>query len=159
MKNPRYILASLAVIVSLASSSVWAQEGPNRPQPKPVTLDGKTTAILVLDLHSRCEDPKEICAKLMPGLGEFLEKVRPSGVFIVYTVSSEQKGKPTAEIAAPLKRRASEPVIYPQGFDKFIGGELEGLLKPKGIKSVVIVGASAHIAVLHTAAARPAVTR
>lgn len=131
---------------------LWAQEAPIKPEAKPVKLDSKTTAILVLDLHTRCHDPKQICSKLMPGLGEFLEKARASSVSIVYTVSSEQKGKPEGEIATPLKRREGEPVIYPQGFDKFIGGELEGLLKPKGIKSVVIVGSSAHIAVLHTAA-------
>lgn len=132
--------------------ALWSQEGPIKPEAKPVKLDSKTTAILVLDLHTRCHDPKQICSKLMPGLGEFLEKARASSVSIVYTVSSEQKGKPEGEIATPLKRRQGEPVIYPQGFDKFWGGELEGLLKPRGIKSVVVVGSSAHIAVLHTAA-------
>ncbi len=144
-----FLIPFLAAFLPLA---LWAQEGPNKPQPQAVTLDSKTTAILVLDLHTRCHDPKQICSKLMPGLGEFLEKARASSASIIYTVSSEEKGKPSAEIATPLKRRSSEPVVYPQGFDKFIGGELEGLLKPKGIKSVVIVGSSAHIAVLHTAA-------
>ena len=61
------------------------------------------------------------------------------------------KGKPSGEIAAPLKRREGEQVIYPQGVDKFWGGELDGLLEPKGIKTLIITGSSAHIAVLHTA--------
>ena len=151
MKKLSYVVGALAMMLSLSGSGGWTAEGPNKPQPQPVTLDGKTTAVLVLDLHTRCHNSKEICFKLMPGLGEFLERARPSGVSIIYTVSSGQKGKPSGEIATPLKRRPEEPVIYPQGFDKFIGGELEGLLKPKGIKSVVVVGASAHIAVLHTA--------
>ena len=140
-----------ALLAAFLPFALWAQEGPNKPQPQPVTLDGKTTAILVLDLHTRCHNPKQICSKLMPGLGELLEKARASSVSIVYTVSSGEKGKPSGEIATPLKRRDGEPVIYPHGFDKFQGGELEGLLKSKGIKSVVVVGSSAHIAVLHTA--------
>jgi nicotinamidase-related amidase len=127
-----------------------AQEGPNRPQPKPLALETKTAAILVLDLSVRCHDPKQVCSKLMPGLGEFLEKARASSATIIYTVS-EPKGTPQAEVAAPLKRRNSEPVIYPNGFDKFFGGELQEMLKPKGVKSVVIVGASTHVGVLYTA--------
>ncbi len=46
------------------------QEGPNRPEPQPLKLDGKTSAIVVLDLSVRCEDPQEVCSKLMQPLGE-----------------------------------------------------------------------------------------
>ena len=146
------VLATFGAILTTALflPPARAQEGPNRPQPKPVSLESKTTAILVLDLSVRCHDPKQVCSKLMPGLGEFLEKARASSVAIIYTVS-EAKGTPQAEVAAPLKRRDTEPVIYPNGFDKFFGGELQDLLKPKGIKSVVIVGASTHVGVLYTA--------
>lgn len=142
---------SALLLAAFLPFALWAQEGPNKPEPKPVKLESKTTAILVLDLHTRCHDPKQICSKLMPGLGEFLEKARASSVSIIYTVSADEKGKPSGEIATPLKRREGEPVIYTPAFDKFWGGELDGLLKPKGIKSVVVVGSSAHIAVLHTA--------
>ena len=40
-------------------------EGPNRPEPQPLKLDGKTTAIVVLDLSRRCENPQEVCSNLM----------------------------------------------------------------------------------------------
>ena len=142
-------------LMLLLLAAAQAQEGPNRPEPKPVKLDGKTTAVVVMDLHTRCHDPQQICSKLMPGLGEFLEKARASSVSIIYTVSPEEKGKPSAEIATPLKRREGEPVIYPRGYDKFMGGErgeeLQDLLKQRGIKSVVLAGASAHTTVLHSA--------
>jgi nicotinamidase-related amidase len=127
-----------------------AQEGPNKPQPKPVSLHSKTTAVLVLDLSVRCHDPKQICSQLMQGVGEFLERARAASVPIIYTVS-EARGTPQAEIAAPLKRRQSEPVMHPSGFDKFFGGDLQDLLKPMGTKSVIVIGASTHIAVLYTA--------
>ena len=40
-----------------------------KPQPKEVQLDPKTTAIAVLDLNVRCDDPSDICSELMKGLG------------------------------------------------------------------------------------------
>ena len=39
------------------------------------------------------------------------------------------------------------------GVDKFVGTDLESMLKQKGIKTVIIVGAAAHGAVLYTATA------
>ena len=49
----------LTVVLALTfSSALAAQKGPNRPAPKPVTLDAKSGAILVLDLNARCENPK-----------------------------------------------------------------------------------------------------
>jgi nicotinamidase-related amidase len=130
---------------------VGTAEGPNRPEAKPVALDAKSTAILVLDLNARCHDAKQICNRLTPRLGEFLEKARAANVLIVYSVSASAKGTPLGEVASPLKRREGEPVIYPDAFDKFTGGELQALLKDKGIKTVVITGASTNAAVLYTA--------
>ncbi|MGH7769341.1 MAG: hypothetical protein ACREQP_17995, partial [Candidatus Binatia bacterium] len=111
--------------VVLFSAVLPAQEGPNRPEAKPLTLDGKTTAILVLDLNARCHDANQVCSKLMPAMGEFLEKARAAAVPIIYSVSASAKGKPIGEVASPLKRKPSEQVIYPDGFDKFGGGELQ----------------------------------
>jgi nicotinamidase-related amidase len=116
-----------------------------------MTLDSKTTAILVLDLNKRCDDPKQRCSALMPGIGAFLEKARASSVPIFYSVSGSEKGKPLGEIATPLKRRSEEAVVYPDAFDKFHGGELQDLLQKKGAKTVVVVGSSSNVAVLHTA--------
>ncbi|HEY3303036.1 MAG TPA: isochorismatase family protein [Candidatus Binatia bacterium] len=137
--------------VLLFSAVLAAQEGPNRPEAKPLTLDSKTTAILVLDLNARCHDAGQVCSKLMPAMGEFLEKARAAAVPIIYSVSASAKGKPLGEVASPLKRKENEPVIYPDGFDKFNGGELQALLKEKGTKTVVVTGASTNSAVLYTA--------
>ena len=146
------IFLSIAVLNLLAIAS-RAQEGPNKPEAKPVTVETKTTAILVLDLNARCHDAKEICSKLMPAVGEFLEKARSFAVPIVYTVSARAKGTPLGEVATPLKRRPEEPVLYPDAFDKFTGGELQALLKQKGVKKLVIVGSSTNVAVLYTGTA------
>ena len=146
----RKFFVAVLVLLSLAAMGA-AAEGPNRPEAKPVALDAKGTAILVLDLNARCHDPKQICNKLTPRLGEFLEKARAANVLIVYSVSAAAKGTPLGEVASPLKRRDNEPVVYPDAFDKFTGGELQSLLQSKGIKTVVITGASTNAAVLYTA--------
>lgn len=128
-----------------------AEEGPNRPLPQALKLDHRTTAIAVLDLSVRCEDPKEVCSKLMQPLGEFLERARQASVPIFYTISAMALGTPAGDVAAPLKRRESEPILYPDAFDKFMGGELKAELNKYNCRSLVIVGSATNFAVLYTA--------
>ncbi len=139
------------VLVLLLASGLFAEDGPNRPEPKPLTLDAKSTAVLVLDLSTRCHDPKLVCAKLMPLLPEFLDKARAASVPIIYSISSAAKGTPLGDVASPLKRKENEAVIYPDGFDKFMSGELQPMLKEKNVKTLVITGSATNNAVLYTA--------
>lgn len=127
------------------------QEGPNRPEPQSLKLERKTTVIAVLDLSVRCEDPNEVCSKLMQPLGDFLERARLAAVPILYTISAAGKGTPAGEVAAPLQRRAAEPMLYPDAFDKFMGGELKTELDKRNCRSLVIVGSATNFAVLYTA--------
>ena len=124
--------------------------GPNRPKPKAITLADNETGIVVLDLSARCQDPKEVCWKLMKPLAKFLERARARRVPIIYTVSAHTRGTPMQEVAAPLKRRDTEPVIYPDSFDKFFGGELQKLLSERRVKNLVVVGSLTNVAVLYT---------
>ena len=57
-------------------------------------------------------------------LAEFLERARQASVPILYTFSAASKGTLLGEVASPLKQRESEPVIYPDAFDKFMDGEI-----------------------------------
>src|SRR5262245_29562479 len=134
-----------------ASAARAAHEGPNRPETMPLTLDSKSTAILVLDLNARCDDPKQVCSKIVAPVGDFLDKARSASVPIIYSVSASAKGKPIGELAAPLRRKESEAVIYPDAFDKFYGGELQAFLKDKGVKTLIITGSATNNAVLYTA--------
>ena len=143
--------AVLFLWLTLPAAGAWAQEGPNRPEPKPITLDSKSTAILVLDLNARCDDPKQVCSKITAPLGDFLDKARAAAVPIIYSVSATAKGKPIGDLAAPLRRKESETVIYPDAFDKFYGGELQAFLKDKGAKTLIITGSATNNAVLYTA--------
>jgi nicotinamidase-related amidase len=145
----RFTFTILFIVIMV--SGIWAQEGPNRPEAKPLVLDSKTTAIMVLDMNARCDDPKQVCSKIAAPLGDLLEKARTAGVPIIYTVSAAAKGKPLGELTIPLKKKAGEPVIYPDAFDKFVGGELQSWLKEKGAKTLIITGSSTNATVLYTA--------
>ena len=127
------------------------QEGPNRPEPQPLQLGSKTTSIVVLDLSRRCENPQEVCSKLMIPLAEFLDRARQASVPILYTISAAGKGTPLGEVAAPLEQRESEPVLYPDAFDKFMDGELKAELDKRNCRSLIIVGSATNFAVIYTA--------
>lgn len=122
-----------------------------RPQPKEVRLDPNTTTIAVLDLSLRCDDSSDICSELMKGLGAFLERARDAGVPIIFTSGFALKGTPEAQIATALQCRENEPLIHPDAFDKFQGGELQPFLASHNTKDLIIVGSSTHVCVLYTA--------
>ena len=130
---------------------------PNRPIPTEVTVNPKTTAVLVLDLNARCENPDEPCHKLIEPVGKFLAGARQAQMFIAYTVADRYKGTPEARMPHAFQQQSDEPVIFPAAFDKFYSGELQPMLQKKSIKTVIVCGASSNQAVLYTAtaAARP----
>ena len=124
---------------------------PKLPQPAPVTLDAKTTALLVLDLSNRCQDPAQVCSLLVPRVKDFLQKARAAKVFTLYTISANEKGTPHGKVWDGFEALPDEPVLWPDAFDKFLGGELSPLLQERGIKTVIITGASTNNCVLFTA--------
>ena len=133
--------------------------GPNRPEPTNVSLDAATTAVVVLDLNTRCHDPEEVCSQLMEPLGAFLERVREAGIPVVFTISLHFKGTPLGEVAAPLGRRDTEAVLHPDAFDKFAGGELQAILSANGVENLIVVGSLTNVAVLYTSTAAARVHR
>ena len=126
--------------------------GIQAPEPvklKPVTVDAKTTAFLVLDIEQRTCNAKRRprCVASVPKIKSFLEKARRKGLAVVYSLTS--KGTPETILpgAIPLD---GEPIVK-SSVDKFYKTDLEKILKEKGIKTVIIIGTTAEGAVLHTA--------
>ncbi|MEE8472993.1 MAG: isochorismatase family protein [Dehalococcoidia bacterium] len=124
---------------------------PKPPRPEAVTLDAGKTALLVLDLSEQLADPQEICSRLVPGITKFLDRARAAGVFIAFTISASLRGTPTGHVYSGFGRKPSEPVIYPDGFDKFTSGELQGLLTERNLDTLIIAGYRSNISVLNTA--------
>lgn len=125
--------------------------GPIHPQPKPATLDKSSTAILVLDLTVRCDDPEQVCSQLVGGVGAFLDRARAAGVPVLFTGTYGDEGKPEGRAATGFHRREIEPILYPNGYDKFMGGELQQFLGARGVRTVVVIGSSTHLCVMYTA--------
>jgi nicotinamidase-related amidase len=143
------VVATLSIVL-LVGTAVGQVDGPRLPVPQPVTVDPSTTALVVLDMSTRCNDPGNICHELAPVLGAFLPRARASGILIVYTVSASAQGTPLGEVWPGFERRPEEIVVYPDGFDKFHGPELREVLEARGIHRVIITGASANQAVLYS---------
>jgi len=123
---------------------------PILPKAEPVTIAADKSALLVLDLGQRCADPEQPCHKLVPGITRFLERARAAGIPIIFTISARLKGTPDGQVYSGFKRRPSEAVIFPDGFDKFTGGELQSLLRLYDVDTLIITGYRSNVAVLYT---------
>jgi len=122
---------------------------PPAPALKPVTIDPKATALLLLDFNKQtCNaERRPRCIASIPKVQKLLTEARANGVYVVYSLSA---GAVTADIARELAPAGKEPVVT-SGPDKFLGTDLEKILKEKGIKTVIVTGTAAHGAVLYTA--------
>jgi nicotinamidase-related amidase len=141
--------ASLAISVLLPIAAGQAQ--PNRPEAETLLLDPASTALLVLDLSERCSDAPQPCNRLVPVINRALPVFRASHVLTVYTVSRSAVGTPLGEVWSGFTPLGPDEVVTaPDGADKFVGGEIEALLKARGIQTVIVTGASANNAVLYT---------
>jgi len=128
----------------------WAKvKVPPPPALKPVTVDAKTTALLMLDfLHANCNDKRRPrCVASLPAMKKLLGEARAHHLFIVYTGFGKHTPKDVWADVAPTK---DEPWLSSHA-DKFLHTDLEKMLKDKGIKTVITVGTAAHGAVLYTA--------
>ncbi len=84
---------------------------PNVPKPTAIALDRLTTAVVVLDLGTRCDEPGAPCAELLPPVGKFLERARAAGVSIVFSLSLRDRGTKLGVMASTLKRRENETIV------------------------------------------------
>lgn len=145
--NPSSALAQTKDIID-----EWASvKAPPPPALKPVTIDPKVTALLILDIVKQtCNaERRPRCLASVPKIQSLLNRARSKGVPVIYSVTSTST---TADIAKEVSPLGGEPEVK-SGVDKFLGTDLEKILKEKGIKTVIVVGTAAHGAVLFTSGA------
>ena len=161
-------LAALAVALAYGAPAPaqtivdeWSSvKPPPPPELKPVTVDAKTTALLVMDLIKQfCNtEGRPRCVASIPRIEKLLAEARAKGVTIIYTlVPTAGPNVPSPVIGDTLPAvapKGNEPVIVSL-VDKFILNDkdtgLANILKEKGITTVIAVGTAAHGAVLYTA--------
>lgn len=152
------IAAGLVVGTSLSTAASaqtivdeWATVTvPPPPELKPVLIQNvKETAFLVLDIvRQSCNNQRRPrCVASVPKIQKFLEEARAKGMTVIYSRTSQTT---VADILPEVAPRPDEPLVAASA-DKFVGTDLEKILKEKGIKTVIVVGTAAHGAVLYTA--------
>lgn len=121
---------------------------PPPPAIKPVTVDSKTTALLMLDFNQQtCNmERRPRCVAAIPKVKPLLAAARQAGVPVAFTLGG---GGTRADMAKEILPVDGEPVVS-SGLDKFVNTDLETFLKTKGVQTVIVVGAAAHGAVLYT---------
>jgi len=120
------------------------------PSPPPLkavaALDPKTTALLMLDfMPPNCGNSPR-CLGTLPKVKALLDAARAAHALVVY---SEFTGTTAAQVLAPVAPLSTEASVQSSA-DKFIRTNLDQMLKDNGIKTVIVVGAAANGAVLHT---------
>ena len=161
-------LAALAAVLSYAVPSSaetiideWANiKVPPPPELKSVTLDPKTTAILVIDIIKQTcnEQRRPRCVAAIPKIEKLLAAARASGVTVIYSLfpspSPATFPNPVISDYVPaLAPKGNEPVVT-AFVDKFMLGDkdtgLQKILKDKAITTLVPVGVTSHNGVLFT---------
>ena len=90
------------------------------------------------------------CIASIPKIQALLSQARVKGLTVIFT---HYAGTAAGDILKEVAPLAGEPVLGGTTGDKFIRTDLENMLKDKGIKTVVLVGAAAEGAVLLTGSA------
>ena len=110
---------------------------PATPDPARVTLDPKTTALIVLDyVEDICNNQVTCKTKMLPAMTPFMERVRKAGLTVAYGTRAPNQTKWLKEVApVPGDIRVTNTAQ-----DRFYGTDLDQELKAKGIKTLIMVG-------------------
>ena len=134
---------------ALALSSGAAQEAqtagkqmqtvqmPATPNPARVTLDPKTTALIVLDyVEDICNSQPSCKGNMLLAMTPFIERVRKAGLTVAYGTRERNMTKWLREVAPA----AGDIKVMSTAQDRFYNTDLDKALKAKGIKTLIIAG-------------------
>lgn len=149
--------AALIVWCGTASAGTVIEEwnaipSPAAPSLAAPTVDAKTTAFLILDIEERTcnKERRPRCLDTVPRIAAFLLKARDAAMPVVY---SNTAAGSMATILPPVKPiQVGEPIVK-ASVDKFLGTDLETILKERKVETVIACGTAAQGAVMHTATA------
>jgi nicotinamidase-related amidase len=127
----------------------WASvKTPPAPALKPVTVDPKTTALLMLDFMNQNCGKRPACVASIPAVKKLLGEARTAKASVVYSIIGNST---TADVIKDVAPEQGEPYVQ-AGPDKFLRTDLEKILKDKGIQTVIVTGTASNGAVLFTGA-------
>src|SRR6185312_9855519 len=117
-----------------APGKMMTLQMPATPDPVPVKLDPKTTALVVLDyVEDICNSQPSCKGKMLPAVTPFMERARKAGVTVAYGTRAQNMTKWLPQVApAP-----GDIKIVNTAQDRFYGTDLDKELKAKGIKTLI----------------------
>jgi nicotinamidase-related amidase len=161
----------LACLLGAVASPAFAQniidqwydvQVPPPPELKKVTIDPKSTALLVMGfVRDSCNmQRRPRCVATIPRVKRLLTEARAHSVLVLHSVPSND---PCGDyIVADLAPLPGEEIIPPNGPNKFLpfdltfnrypGFDLERTFSEHRIRTIITVGTQVQTAVLHTAA-------
>jgi nicotinamidase-related amidase len=142
--------AAVTIVLAFAASSFatdilddWATaKAPPPPELKAVTLDGSTTALLILDMMKANCGARPRCVATVPTIKRLHEEARKAGAMVWYSFVGSNGMATTADQIDPAFTARDGEWARQNGPDKFIGSNLDEKLKARGIKTVIVCGTS-----------------
>jgi nicotinamidase-related amidase len=126
----------------------WAiLKPPQAPALKPVTVDSKTTALLMLDFMNQNCGKRPRCTATLPAMKKLLEAARAAKATVIYSIINNST---INDVLPDVAAQQGDPSVK-GGPDKFINTDLAKILKDKNIQTVIAVGTASNGAVLYTA--------
>src|ERR1700730_13691184 len=145
----RTVLVSSGLVFAFFGGTAEAQQNaraagkmvtlqmPAIPDPARVTLDPKTTALMVLDyVEPICNAQPSCKDKMLPAMTPFMERVRKAGLTVAYGTRDQNMSKWLKEVAPT----PSDIKIINTAQDRFYNTDLDKALKAKGIATIIMVG-------------------
>ena len=121
---------------------------PAMPEPARVSLNPKTTALLVLDyVEDICNSQPKCKSQMLPAMTPFMERARKAGLTVAYGTRAQNMTKWLPQVAPA----AGDIKIVNTGQDRFYNTDLEKALKAKGITTIIMVGWKISGSVTYTA--------
>ena len=133
------ILLALCGVVAQAQSNKPMQtlQMPAMPDPARITLNSKTTALMVLDyVEDICATQPKCKSQMLPAMTPFMERVRKAGLVVAYGTRAQNMTHWLKEVA-PAE---GDIKIVNTAQDRFYNTDLDKLLKAKGITTMIMVG-------------------
>ena len=133
--------ASLALLGGAAQAQsnkpMQTLQMPAMPDPARITLNSKTTALMVLDyVEDICATQPNCRSQMLPAMTPFMEQVRKAGLIVAYGTRAQNMTHWLKEVA-PVE---GDIKIVNTAQDRFYNTDLDKLLKAKGITTMIMVG-------------------
>ncbi len=137
--------AAGALLIAFAASSAaadilddWATvKPPPQPELKAVTLEGSTTALLILDMMKAGCGARPRCVATIPNVKRLHDAARTAGAMVWYSLVGSHGMATPADVIDPGFTPRDGEWMRQGGPDKFLGSNLEEKLKARGIKTVI----------------------